>query len=412
MNRRLLFLFFVLSTFSAASLRLIAQNVNPSSAFAEPRDPEQGNAREDELYNQATEALNNQDYDQAIAKLDQVAKMRGRKADAALYWKGYALDKAGNRSQAAAAFAELRKAYPQSKWLNDAAAIEAGWKGATGNVGGCSSDDEWIFAFTALMNSAPDKGVEVAKTRLQGNCPAKTKDKILFVLATQGGEKGQDLVLNVAKTSNDPDLQKRAIKYIGMMGSSRGRSALKDIYRSSTDVDVKKAVFHAWLLCGCKEEVLEVAKTERSSELQREAVHYLGLMGARDELRAMYKSSTDPETRTAIIHAMMLCGDSQGLTEIAANEKDPKALEAAIHNLGLVGGPESLTALANIYSSHNDVATKKLVIHALFLHDAAKEMVALARKETNPELKKEWIHTLSHMNSPEIADYMMEILNK
>jgi hypothetical protein len=87
-------------------------------------------------------------------------------------------------------------------------------------------------------------------------------------------------------------------------------------------------------------------------------------------------------------------------------------LEAAIHTLGLVGGPESLTALTNIYTSHNDVATKKLVIHAMFLHGAAKEMVALARKETNPELKKEWIHRLSMMSSPEIADYMMEILNK
>jgi HEAT repeat protein len=412
MNRRLLFLFFVLSMFSAASLRLIAQNVNPSSAFAEPRDSEQGNAREDELYDQATEALDNQDYDQAIAKFDQVAKMRGRKADAALYWKGYALDKAGNRTQAAAAFAELRKAYPQSKWLKDAAATEAGWKGATGNVGGCSSDDEWIFAFTALMNSSPDKGIEVAKTRLQGNCPTKTKDKILFLLATQGGEKGQDLVLNVARSGNDPDLQKRAIKYIGMMGSSRGRAALKDIYRSSTDVDVKKAVFHAWLMCGCKAEVLEVAKTERSPEMQREAVHYLGLMGAREELRAMYKNASDPETRAAIIHAMMLCGDSQGLAEIAATEKDPTVLEAAIHTLGLVGGSESLTALTNIYTSHNDVPTKKLVIEAMFLHGAAKEMVALARKETNPELKKEWMHRLSLMSSPEITEYMMEILNK
>jgi hypothetical protein len=412
MNRRWLFLFFVLSIFAAASLRLVAQNVNPSSAFAEPRDSEQANAREDELYDQATEALDNQDYDQAIAKFDQVAKMRGRKADAALYWKGQALDKAGNRSQAAATFAELRKTYPQSKWLKDAAATEAGWKGATGNVGGGLSDDEWIMAFTGLMNSDPDKGIEVAKTKLQGNSPTKLKDKILFVLATQGGEKGQALVLSVAKTSNDPDLRKRAIKYIGMMGSSRGRAELKEIYNSTNDVSVKKAVFQAWLMCGCKEEVLEVAKTERSPEMQREAVHYLGLMGAREELRAMYKSASDPETRGAVIHALMLCGDSQGLAEIAATARDPEVLQNAIHTLGLVGGSESLTALTNIYSSHNDVATKKAVIQALFLHGAAKEMVALARKETNPELKNEWMRKLSLMSSPEITEYMMEILNK
>jgi hypothetical protein len=36
----------------------------------------------------------------------------------------------------------------------------------------------------------------------------------------------------------------------------------------------------------------------------------------------------------------------------------------------------------------------------------------LARKETNPELKKALIQKMSLMNSPEITEYMMEILNK
>jgi hypothetical protein len=52
------------------------------------------------------------------------------------------------------------------------------------------------------------------------------------------------------------------------------------------------------------------------------------------------------------------------------------------------------------------------VIEAMFLHNAAKEMVALARKETNPELKRAWLEKLSLMRSPEITEYMMELLNK
>jgi hypothetical protein len=55
---------------------------------------------------------------------------------------------------------------------------------------------------------------------------------------------------------------------------------------------------------------------------------------------------------------------------------------------------------------------KKKVINALFLHGAGKEMVALARKETNPQIKRELIQKMSLMSSPEISDYMMEILNK
>ncbi len=410
MNRRLLFIVMFLAVPPSTAQLLRAQNP-PVSSFAEPREPEQANSREDDLYNQGYEALEDGSYDEAIAKFDQVVKMHGRKADAALFRKAEALAKTGNKGQALATIAELRRAYPQSPWKKDADRLENELKG-TANPDVVPSEEEKLQAFAALMNSDPERGLTFAKAWLQGNTSTRTKDKVLFVLATQGNEKAQEVLLAVAKTSNDPDLQKRAIKYVGMSGNSRSRATLKEIYQSSTNIDVKKSVFHAWLMCGCKEEVLAVANTERSPELRREAVRYLGLMGGRDELRAMYKNSSDSETRAAIIHAMMLCGDSQGLAEIATTEKDPKVLEAAIHNLGLVGGSESLTALTNIYNSHSDVPTKKLVIHALFLHGAAKQMVALARKETNPELKKEWLQKLSLMSSPEITEYMMEILNK
>jgi hypothetical protein len=77
-----------------------------------------------------------------------------------------------------------------------------------------------------------------------------------------------------------------------------------------------------------------------------------------------------------------------------------------------VGGDESLAALTKVYNSQADLAIKKKVINALFLHGAGKEMVTLAKKETNPELKRSLISKMSLMNSPEISDYMMEILNK
>ncbi len=68
--------------------------------------------------------------------------------------------------------------------------------------------------------------------------------------------------------------------------------------------------------------------------------------------------------------------------------------------------------MTKVYNSQADLAIKKKVINALFLHGAGKEMVALAKKETNPELKRSLISKMSLMNSPEISDYMMEILNK
>jgi HEAT repeat protein len=165
-------------------------------------------------------------------------------------------------------------------------------------------------------------------------------------------------------------------------------------------------------MSGDKEDVLAVAKQEKSPELRREAIKYLGMMGGRSELRQIYKEAGDADTKEAVLTGMMMCGDAEGLSEIANTEKDPNVLDKAINTLGLVGGPEILATLTNIYNSRAEIETKKRVINALFLHGAGKEMVALARKETNPELKRALIQKMSLMNSPEITEYMMEILNK
>jgi HEAT repeat protein len=165
-------------------------------------------------------------------------------------------------------------------------------------------------------------------------------------------------------------------------------------------------------MCGCKEDVAALAKTEKNPELRREAIRYLGMMGGRSELMEFYKNSPDVETREAAVGAMLLCGCSHELAEIVKTEKDPTVLDKAINTLGLVGGPESLTALTGLYGGQADISTKKKVINALFLHGAGKEMVTLARKETNPELRRELVQKMALMNSPEITEYMMEILNK
>jgi HEAT repeat protein len=414
MNRKLFLIVFLLTiaVFSVRPVRAAAQEV-PSAAFLDPQAADKANAHEDELYSAAKDALDDGEYDNAIRQFDEVAKLHGRKADGALYWKAYALNKAGNKAQAVTTIAELRKGYPRSNWLRDAAALEQEMRGPGGvNPENISDEELKLLAIQSLMNSDPEKAVPLLEKIIQGNYSPKLKERALFVLSQSGSEKAQQILMSLAKANNQPDLQKRAIRSIGMNSNPSNRAALKEIYNSSTDISVKKAVFQAWLMCGCKEDVASLAKTEKNPELRREAIRYLGMMGGRAELLDFYKNSPDKDTREAAVGAMLLCGCSHELAEIVQTEKDPDVLDKAINTLGLVGGQESLTALTNLYNSQASLSTKKKVINALFLHGAGKEMVALARKETNPELKRELIQHMSLMNSPEITEYMMEILNK
>jgi tetratricopeptide (TPR) repeat protein len=408
MNRLFVFLFllFTLSPLATA----LAQGDAFSNSFTDPQGATKDTAREDDMYNSATDALNEGAYGDAAREFDQLARLRGRRADAALYWKAYSLKQSGDKAQALATIAELEKDYPQSSWKRDAGVLKVELQGTAVNPSSAATEEEKLMALNAILQSDPDRALPYIDKMLHGPGSPKIKDRALFLLGQSGSEKASQVLQSVAKDNKDPNLQMRAIRYLGMTG--RGGGALKDIYTGATDPSVKKAVFQGWLMSGDKQDVLAVARQEKSPELRKEAIRYLGMMGGRNELREMYKSSPDPDTREAVIQGMLMNGDSQGLAEIANTEKDPKVLDKAIKTIGMVGGQDSSTALMNIYNSHSDLETKKSVINALFIHNAAKEMVAMARKETNPELKKALTQKLSMMHSPEVTDYMMEILNK
>ena len=411
MNRKLfLILFLNFAAFFGLVSVATAQQV-PSASLLDPQTAEKANAHEEELYTSAKDALDNGEYDNAIRQFDEVIKIHGRRADGALYWKAYALNKAGNKAQALTMIGELRKNYPKSNWLRDAGALEQEIRGG-GNPENISDEELKMLALQSLLNTDPEKAIPLLDKIIQGNYSSKLKDKALFVLSQSGSDKAQQILMTLAKNNTQPDLQKRAIRYMGMNGNGRNRAVLKEIYNSSTDLGVKKSVFQAWLMCGCKDDVAALAKTEKNPELRREAIRYLGMMGGRAELLEFYKNSPDVETREEAVGAMLLCGCGHELAEIVQTEKDPRVLDKAINTLGLVGGDESLAALTKVYNSQADLSVKKKVINALFLHGAGKEMVALAKKETNPELKKSLIQKMSLMSSPEISDYMMEILNK
>ena len=53
------------------------------------------------------------------------SRQKGANADGALYWKAYAQFKLGKTDDALATIAQLRKDYPQSRYLRDAKVLEA-----------------------------------------------------------------------------------------------------------------------------------------------------------------------------------------------------------------------------------------------------------------------------------------------
>ncbi len=395
-----------------------------------------------EIYDQGREALDDDKYQEAEKKFAELAQLNGSQTDAALYWKAYAENRQGKRDTALATIGELKRRYPQSRWKKDGEALEIEVRQSSGHpVNPESQNDEELktLALQGLMNSDPDRGIEIIEKRLNGTASPKDKAKMLFVLAQSGSPKAQEVLGKIALGQNNPDLQRKAVEYIGIFGVSGGveggveggvkggvqggvkggvngprhangsNHILAQVYASSADESVKRAVIRSYMISGNKEGLFQLAKGEKNETLKRDAIRNLALVGGQDELQQLYQSEPATDIRREILQGFFLSGQSDKLVQVAQTDKDPELRRAAVRNLGLMGKSD---VLQSIYAKEADRGMKEEVLNAYFISGNAKGLVAIAKSEKDPELKKRAVEKLSLMGSKEGSEYLMELLNK
>jgi hypothetical protein len=405
--------FGVLLILLAPNVPARAQGELPMNGFL----PQQltASAPEDAPYKDGTNYLNEGKWDAAAGKFDQVAALHGKRADSALYWKAYALNKSGRRQDALATIAELRKQYPSSTWLKDAGALEVELRQASGQpVNPQEHEDEEtkLLALNSLMNSDPKRALPILQKFLSSNNSSRLKAQALFVLAQSDSQEARQTLIQVARGQANPELQRKAIEFLATQESPENLAALGEIYRTSNSHDVRKAVLDAYVACDCRKELLAAAQQEHDPELRRSAIQRLGAAGGREELRQLYKSAASIDDKEAIIQGFIAEDDVQGLSEVVKTATEPQVKSAAIQALGAVGGQQSKTLLLQMYGNEKDPQIKRSLIEGLFIQDDAHDLIQLARKESDRELRKYLVQQLSVMDDREAKDYMLEILNK
>jgi Tetratricopeptide repeat len=413
----------------------------------EKRDHEQERAeRQAELYDEGREALDEGQYEQALKRFAELVQLNGPQTDAALYWKAYAENKRGMRDSALATLADLNKRFPQSRWQKDATALAMEVRQSSGqkpNPDAQNDEELKLLAIQGLMNSNPDRAIPLLEKVLNGSASPREKSQALFVLAQSGSLQAMEILGRVASGQGNPELQRKAIEYLGIFGGAgegveggitggveggisggvgggkhtraegqKENQLLASIYANSNDPSVKRAVLKSYMLAGDRQSLFNAAKNEKNEELKREAIKQLGLVGGENELEQLYKSDNSLEIRREILQSFFLAGDSQRLVQAAVSEPNPELRRAAIKNLGLVGNADASRALGTIYAKETDRSLKEEVLNAYFLEGNATALVAIARSEKDPGLKKRAVEKLSLMDDKVATDYLMELLQK
>lgn len=373
---------------------------------------ERDRERELRAYDRAQRALEEAEWTAAVARFQAVAEMAGARADGALYWKAYALDKLGQRAEALTAIADLARTFPKSRWLNDARALEVQVRTRVGQTVaiGSEDDDLKLLALNALQFQSPDQVLPLLRPLLQGTQPLKLKERALFILAQSSSEDARRLLADVARQSN-PDLQRKAIDYLGVHGSTANRALLGELYQSGDD-DVKRRILRAYMVAGDRGRVLTAATSEANPELRAEAVRQLGVMGAHEELWQIYGKETNDDVKRNILQAMFIGGNATRLIELAKTEANPELRRTAVRNLGLMRPAATGAALVDIYGAQPAPELKRAAIQGLFVQNNAEALVALARKESDRSMKLELVQKLSLMKSKAAQDYLQEVLGK
>jgi hypothetical protein len=395
---------------SAAPAALSAVSPYNGASFAD-------DAHEEQLYSDATKAINEGRWSDAEPLLNQVSSLHGRRADAAVYWTAYVKNKEGHPSEALQACAALRQSYPQSNWLKECSALEIEIRGKSGSpVEPQAEQDEELklLALSSIMQGGNANGLPILQQILEGQHSERLKERALFVLAQDQSKPAQDLLGQIVSGQKNPNLQIKAIRLLAAAQGSNSAATLESIYSKSNDPSVKRAVLDSYLVTNNPDKLVQIAQHESDPQLARHAISELGAMGAVSRLSEIYKTTPSKEVKSAILNAYVAAG-SKGADElgaIASSEPDAELRRKAIRNMGPAGSSSAIPALLAIYSKSSDEETKKAVTDALFVAGDSHDLVAMARAERDPAAKKIIVGKLALMHNKEASDYMLELLNQ
>jgi tetratricopeptide (TPR) repeat protein len=253
--------------------------------IAEVQDALKHAQRELELYGKGTAALDTERYEKALQAFAEAAAMKGSKADSALYWKAFSEYKAQAMQAALESLKEMQKRHPDSRWLEQALALELEVKDAMGTpVSPAATPDEELklLALNGLLNTDAEQALPMLEKMINGQQPLLLKKRALFVVSQSKSPKAREILTSVAKGSSDPDLQFEALRYLQMLGGAADKKLLSDIYSVSNDRDMKGRVVDALFIQGDARALVDIARKETDPSMRKRIVERLSRMKSKD----------------------------------------------------------------------------------------------------------------------------------
>ena len=241
--------------------------------------------RQLEFYAQGTAALDTARYEKALEAFAEAAALKGLKADSSLYWKAFSEYKVQALQAALESLKEIQKNFPDSRWLEQALALELEVKASMGEpVSPAATPDEELklLALNGLLNTDAEQALPMLEKMISGQQPIHLKKRALFVVSQSKSPRAKEILTSVARGSSGPDLQLEALQYLQMFGGAEDQKLLSDVYSVSKDRDVKGRVIDALFIQGDARTLVDMARKETDPAMRKRIVERLSRMKAKE----------------------------------------------------------------------------------------------------------------------------------
>jgi hypothetical protein len=287
---------------------LLFFSLGVSSIHALPPELTAAPVQDDAAYAAGSKAMDEHRWQDAVVSFDRVINAKGKRVDAAVYWKAYSLNKLGKPQLAAATCDQLHAHDPNSQWNRDCSALTVNvhidtqaiaesmknvnaqvrtmadssaedaefWDSSNPPHG--SDEDLKMLALNSLLNQDPARATPLLRGVLNGNGSPTMKRHALFVLAQSKSPDADAILHDAAMGKMGPDLQREAIRSIAVFEGKRSNDTLVEVYKTTSDQKIKKSVISGLFITQDAPRMVELARNEKNLELKRSIVSQLALM--------------------------------------------------------------------------------------------------------------------------------------
>lgn len=302
---------------------------------------------------------------------------------------------------------------------------QAGQASQTAQGANCDREDLAVRleALSALSKIESPEVTPALRRVLQrrDECSATLRRRAVLLLAQQQGAEVGATLIDVARNDPDMNVRREAVGMLGRVPTEQAVTALQQILQSD-EPRLATAAMRALRSNespGAAQAVRSVIERNDVSESVR-----LAALSSFDRatpedaayLRSVYPKLESRRLRSQAIQTIARIGgpeNQQWLLTLARNEGE--SIELRSEALGRAAATAPIADVARLYDGVSDRRLKERVILTLSSRkedEAVDKLIAIARSDADPELRRVAIARLSQKKDPRTTQLLLEIINR